>query len=82
MVTMLLLNISDEQLGLQLPDGAVCEVFPDTFPGLYDFITGVVKSNPGALHHYIATVDDVVYEVNVGLVGENHMVLTRVPCSV
>ena len=82
MVTMLLLNISDEQLGLQLPDGAVCEVFPDTFPGLYDFITGVVKSNPGALHHYIATVDDVVYEVNVGLVGENHMVLTRVHCDV
>lgn len=82
MVTMLLMNLSDEQLGFMLPDGAVCEVFADTFPGLYAFIGGVVKSNPGSLHHYIVTNDDVVYEVNVGLVGANHMVLTRVNVGV
>lgn len=79
MVTMLLMDISDEQFGLQLPDGAVCEVFQDTFPGLFDFIKSVVANNPGALHHYLVTNDDVVYEVNVGLVGHNkHMVLTRI----
>lgn len=79
MVTLLLVDLSDEQLGFKLPDGAVCEVFSDTFPGLHEFISTVVQTNPGALHHYIATNDDVVYEVNVGLVGNGHMVMTRVP---
>lgn len=79
MVTLLLLNISDEQFGLQLPDGAVCEVFSDTFPGLHEFIKNVVQANPGVLHHYLVTNDDVVYEVNSGMVGfDKHMVLTRV----
>lgn len=81
-ITLLLLSISDEQLGLQLPNDAVCEVFEDTFPGLHEFISSIVQTNPGVLHHYIVTNDDVVYEVNVGLVGTQHMVLTRIPVGI
>lgn len=80
--TVTLLDIDRENFGVQITDDISHEVFPTNFPGLHEFIVAVVKNNPEALHHYIVTEDDFVYEVHKSVIGDDVYLISNGPTLV
>lgn len=80
--TITLLDIDYGEFGVRINDDAAHEVFQSNFPGLYEFIHAVVGNNPEAMHHYIVTEDDFVYEVHRSIVGDELYVVSNGPALV
>lgn len=80
--TVTLLDIDRENFGVHIADDVSHEVFPTNFPGLHEFIVAVVKNNPEALHHYIVTEDDFVYEIHSSVIGEGVYLISNGPALV
>lgn len=78
-VSVTLLDVDSDEFGIKIPDDAAYEVFATNFPGLYEFIEAVAVSQPSALHHYIVTDDDVVFEVHQSLVGTKVFSISKGP---
>lgn len=78
-VSVTLLDVDSLEFGVKINDGSAYEVFSTNFPGLYEFIEAAATSQPMALHHYVVTDDDVVYEVHQSLVGERVFLISNGP---
>lgn len=78
-VSITLLDVDHIEFGVKINDGAAYEIYPTNFPGLFEFIEAVVSTQPLALHHFIVTDDDVVYEVHQSLIGDKLYLVSNGP---
>lgn len=75
--TLTLIDMVSTELAVSLTAGEVRSVFPENYPGLFNFISSIVDTDPNK-DHYIVTADDVVYGVAKSIVGDKPYVIYMV----